>query len=272
METTQYYNKTIIYGDYVRNIIIPCESLKNDRNANGTKNTGENDKKLDNSNYRAKCSAVRKAYHNFTNIKELTFLTLTYALNKTNVKNCKKDLNKFFKNLRYYFKDLNQELKYFYTYEYQARGAVHFHILLNVFIPNDIVLKYWPYGLNKNVKVRKDTNETVVKYCSKYITKSFLQDNQNQYDLNIKSYQFSYSCVNPISKKRVFTDSIQNIINRVVGSSFFKFLKKQINDLKSIVVGVIYEFKHSDYQDFNAENYASLESLRFRDKLKRFKF
>ncbi|WP_342190010.1 rolling circle replication-associated protein [Spiroplasma endosymbiont of Dilophus febrilis] len=270
---TDFYMKTIYYGQYIRNVVMPLERIKaNTRNVSGLKNKGERKTKMLNSNVRAKCSAVRKAYHNFS-VKELTFLTLTYKLKETDVKKCKKELKKFFRNIKYYFKKKNKEIKYFYTYEYQQRGAIHFHILLDKKIPNKLVLKHWPYGLNKNLVVKQDTNEAVVKYCSKYITKNVLNEKSlNQYDLNIKAYQFSYNCQNPITRKQVFTDTLNNIVNRTINSEFVKYLKSAVNKFKTKMCGVIYEFKNINYVDFESANYASLESLRFRNQLRKMKY
>lgn len=254
----KFYNKQIQYGNYIRNIIMPFDMLKNDRNVNGVKNTGENDSKLDNSMIRSKTTAIRKAFHNFSDIKQLTFLTLTYALDEKDPKKCKRDLNKFFKNLKYYFKKQNQEIKYLYVYEYQTLnrdGVVHFHLLINNKIPHHIVLKYWPYGLNKNLLVRQKTNEAVALYLSKYVSKAFISDRLNQYDLNIKAYQFSYNCKNPVILKRVFTSSMKNLMQLIIGSTYFKFMKRKMENLTQLVTGVIYEFKKDEYVDFETMPY-----------------
>lgn len=138
-----FYVKKISYGQYIRNIIMPLESVNsNPRNFAGKKNTGERTSKMLNSIVRAKSIAVRKAFHNFGNLPKLTFLTLTYRLNEVNVSRCKYDLAKFFKRLKYFFKKQNKDIRYFYVYEYQQRGAVHFHILLDVVIPHKVVLKF----------------------------------------------------------------------------------------------------------------------------------
>ncbi|WP_443028832.1 rolling circle replication-associated protein [Spiroplasma sp. hyd1] len=229
----EYYLKKVFYGNYVKNIILPLELINNNlRNKYDIKNTGKNDKKLWNSRIRTQGNFIRKAYENFWNCKNLGFLTLTYAVNETDIKKCKYDLKKFFINIqkqwwdkRYKRPNDKAEFKYTYTYEYQNRGAVHFHIIFNQKVPNWVVLKYWPYGINKNIKVRKGTNEDVVKYIGKYIVKT-ANDNksQNHYDLNIKAYQFSRNCKNPKIKVGVVELSEQDLIYSVKDNlNYFAF-------------------------------------------------
>lgn len=136
-----YYVKTLFYGDCVREVTLPTEIIRaNLRNKNGVKNLGNNDRKLITNNIRARGNFVRKVYHNFNHCKTLSFLTLTYAVNEKNVKKCKSDLASFFKSLKYELQSENKELKYCYTYEYQRRGAVHFHILMDYYFKNKFIL------------------------------------------------------------------------------------------------------------------------------------
>ncbi|MDQ7982698.1 MAG: hypothetical protein REH79_00575 [Spiroplasma sp.] len=256
LEATQgFYVKTIFYGDYVKEITIPTDVVRtNLRNETGVKNLGNNDRKLVTNNIRARGNFIRKVYHNFSNNKELSFLTLTYAVNEKNVKKCKRDLAKFFKSLKYeLFESKNQELKYVYTYEYQRRGAVHFHILMDHHFNNRFILSKWKHGLNKNLIVKENTHEHVAKYCSKFIQANYISKNLtnvkalNQFDLNLKSYQFSYNCKNPLVQKFLSVISIKNIIDRAVKAQFIKFLKHSLSEFKTRILGSIYDFKLSDY-------------------------
>ncbi len=228
----EYYLKKVYYGNYVKNIVLPLELINNNlRNKTGIKNTGKNDKKLWNSRIRSQGNRVRKAYENFWNCKNLSFLTLTYAVNEKDVKKWKNDLKLFFNNINRWWnnpirlKHHKGILKYMYTYEYQKRGAVHFHIILNQKIPNSVVQQYWKHGINKNIKVRAGSNEDVVKYFAKYIVKT-ANDNksQNHYDLNIKAYQFSKNCKNPKVKVGVVELSEQDLIYSVKDNlNYFAF-------------------------------------------------
>ncbi|WP_424526563.1 rolling circle replication-associated protein [Spiroplasma endosymbiont of Glossina fuscipes fuscipes] len=228
----EYYLKKVFYGNYVKNIVLPLELINNNpRNKTGIKNTGKNDKKLWNNRIRTQGNCIRKAYHNFSNSKNLSFLTLTYAVNEKDVKKCKNDLKLFFNNInRWWNNPIRSKhhkgiLKYMYTYEYQKRGAVHFHIILNQKIPNSVVQQYWKYGINKNIKVRAGSNEDVVKYLAKYIVKTANNDkSQNHYDLNIKAYQFSKNCKNPRVKVGVVELSEQDLIYSVKDNlNYFAF-------------------------------------------------
>jgi hypothetical protein len=56
---TDFYMKTIYYGQYIRNIVMPLERIKaNTSNANGVKNKGNCNTKLLNSNIRAKSNVI----------------------------------------------------------------------------------------------------------------------------------------------------------------------------------------------------------------------
>nr|WP_252320423.1 helitron helicase-like domain-containing protein [Spiroplasma endosymbiont of Lariophagus distinguendus] len=61
-----------------------------------------------------------------------------------------------------------------YVYEYQKRGAIHFHILFNRKIHKSVLPQWWPFGFNDVRVVQKGTNENIVKYLSKYVVKGWL--------------------------------------------------------------------------------------------------
>ncbi|WP_338982013.1 hypothetical protein [Spiroplasma endosymbiont of Eupeodes luniger] len=64
---------------------------------------------------------------------------------------------------------------------------------------------------------------------------------------------------------------MNNIVNRTVNSEFVKYLKSTVNKFKTKMCGAIYEFKNINYIDFESANYVSLESLRFRNQLRKMK-
>lgn len=256
-QENRFYVKNIHYGNYVKEIALPLNSyMANLRNLLGIKNNGKNKKKLFHNSVRAKSNFIRKIYHNFGNSKNLSFLTLTYALNEFDVKKCKKDLAKFFKNIKYWMvTNKLKDIKYAYTYEYQKRGALHFHILIDEKLPNKVVLANWKYGINKNLKVKANTQEFVAQYCSKYITANYISKNlsnensKNQFDLNLKSYQFSYNCKNPEIKKYVSFVSLKDIVAKAKNATFIRFIKQKIAKVAKLS-GSIYDFKADDYQLF----------------------
>ncbi|MBP6866712.1 hypothetical protein KBC13_00425 [Candidatus Shapirobacteria bacterium] len=105
--------------------------------------------------------------------KDSVFLTLTFD-NKNNfditdLKICNLKFHNFMVSLKNNFKNLN--LKYLAVPEFQKRGAVHYHLIINVpFIEKKIVKKLWKYGFIK----LKDIYyiEGMGSYFTKYLTKN----------------------------------------------------------------------------------------------------
>ena len=134
---------------------------------------------------------LRKSVHNMTRsrkvcrnliltnfTKDTVMLTVTYAENMTSLSLSKKDINKFFKRLRY---SLGIDIKYVWVAERQRRGAIHFHVMvfnwprnLNLdMTENEYVASIWKKGfcmVTRNIKNKL--------YIVKYINKSddFLDD------------------------------------------------------------------------------------------------
>ncbi|WJG71136.1 rolling circle replication-associated protein [Spiroplasma ixodetis] len=147
-----FYVKKIFYACYVKNVVLPIDMIRNERNKLGIKNIGNNTK-LRNNNVRIKSKLIQKALHNFYNARVLSFLTLTYHKNETDIRKAKKDIRLFFILLKRWWNDPKRskylgELKHFYVYEYQERGAVHFHILFNRKIPYSMIRQWWPHAGN----------------------------------------------------------------------------------------------------------------------------
>lgn len=102
------------------------------------------------------------------------FLTLTFAENETDIKKANKKFEKFIKRLRYKFGDI----QYIAVPEYQKRGAVHYHIIINLpYIPKkklDDLRKIWGNGWIDLQKCKSFSGDIGV-YLSKYITKDYIQ-------------------------------------------------------------------------------------------------
>ncbi|ALA98082.1 Spiroplasmavirus-related protein [Spiroplasma kunkelii CR2-3x] len=149
------------------------------------------------------------------------------------IKQANYHFNLFIKKLKYHFskykKNTYKDLKYLVAYEYQNRGAVHFHIIFSEYIPNKVVRKCWPYGMNKKIKVRKGTNKYIIKYLTKYFVKT--QDkikSKNLKDLNIKAYRFSDNCTDPVVKVGVIEMCKMELIASLKGAkNKFMFVDKQ---------------------------------------------
>ncbi|APE75279.1 hypothetical protein [Spiroplasma citri] len=221
----KYYVKKVYYGPYIKTIVLPLECINKfgKGNSTGIKNTGENETKLLNSRVRSQANCIRKAIHNFSGCQNLGFTTLTYAENLQDVKKANHQFKLFIKKIKYHFskykKNKYENLKYLVAYEYQQRGAVHFHIIFSEYIPNKVVRKCWPYGYNKNLPVKTGTNEFVSKYVAKYIVKAQSEEkSKNIYDLNTKAYRFSANCTDPIVKVGVIEMCEMELIASLKGT------------------------------------------------------
>lgn len=99
------------------------------------------------------------------------FLTLTFknthAFDITSLAECNKRRTYFYHNLRAQYPDC----KFVAVPEYQKRGAVHYHLILNLpYIPIEEIRKMWPYGF---VKINKIHNPSKVGwYVAKYLAKN----------------------------------------------------------------------------------------------------
>lgn len=104
-------------------------------------NTDEETKRIHyaNTNQKRRDTIRRLACCNFNNQYD-KFLTLTFSDNKTDVKECNVLFKAFIRKLRR-FKD---DLKYLAVIEFQNRGAVHYHVLLNIpYIPQEELQDLW---------------------------------------------------------------------------------------------------------------------------------
>lgn len=112
---------------------------------------------------------------NVTNVENVKWVTLTYKDNVQDEKRLYDDFRKFIMRLRYYCKknDL-PDFEYISVVEYQARGALHAHVLFiwdtpAPFIANDIISKIWGFGFTKT-KALKGTISNLGNYLTAYLT------------------------------------------------------------------------------------------------------
>lgn len=101
--------------------------------------------------------------------KTLTkFLTLTFSENVCNIDIANYEFKKFIERLKYAYPKL--DLKYLTVIEFQNRGAVHYHMLLNTpYIKAKEFSKLWRNGFIKINKVKNCDN--LGAYVSKYLSK-----------------------------------------------------------------------------------------------------
>jgi hypothetical protein len=101
---------------------------------------------------------------NFTNKSK--FVTLTYAENMTDVSVAYKDYDIFLKRL----KRKHEIGCYLLVVEFQARGAVHLHVIFESdYISNAELSELWGHGFVKITKIDKVDN--IGAYVIKYMTK-----------------------------------------------------------------------------------------------------
>lgn len=116
-----------------------------------------------------------------TPVEFTTMLTLTYPNIEQDGKLVKKHLNHLLSLLRYH----HPTLSYLWFLEWQRRGAPHFHILVNVFVPKDWLSETWyrivgsgnPDHLKAGTKAealrKKDGGK---RYAVKYATKMYQKE------------------------------------------------------------------------------------------------
>lgn len=93
-----------------------------------------------------------------------------------------------------------RNIKYFWTKEFQKNGQLHLHILINVYIPVDVIRAAWEwatYGTSRIVFITKINNEirNPAGYMTKYMTKELEQSHEFRY--KERRYGFSRGKVNP---------------------------------------------------------------------------
>ncbi|MFZ2310672.1 MAG: hypothetical protein WAW11_03945 [Patescibacteria group bacterium] len=94
------------------------------------------------------------------------FLTLTFADNIIDLKQTNNIFNKFIKRLTYQYSDF----KYVAVFEFQKRGAVHYHLLCDLpFVKSNQMELIWKQGF---IKLKKTNNvSNIGAYMSKYLGK-----------------------------------------------------------------------------------------------------
>ena len=136
---------------------------------------------------RARQKVRRYANANFSN--DSKFLTLTFKDNMTDLKAANRDFTNFIKRFNRYS---GRRLQYIAVPEFQERGAVHYHLLLNApYIPHGKLAELWGHGF---VKVNRiDNVDNIGAYITKYMTKDSLDERLN----GVKCYFMSYNLKKP---------------------------------------------------------------------------
>lgn len=169
------YAKYVIAGQYVEVYKYQTEKVIRRQTSNNllgwNKDTVKDEVKEQQSYLNAKSHVRRLVNANFVKDRS-SFLTLTYAENMQDLAKAKQDFLLFIKRLNWsFYKVRTNKLKYLAVYEFQKRGAIHFHIIL--FDVDKVLItklrKLWKYGF---VKINQLKNcDNVGAYISKYFTK-----------------------------------------------------------------------------------------------------
>ena len=158
-----------------------------------------------------------------------TFLTLTFARNLQDLAEANKEFNSFIKRLNYYLRTTFEEfksLKYIAIWEYQQRGAIHYHVILfNLpFVEAKKLEEIWGNGFirinlieeNKKEKGKKQSKKKQDKKASRtvssYLTKYFTKDIDDRVREK-KAYFSSRNLERPKEQKqRLTADEINEIL------------------------------------------------------------
>lgn len=154
------------------------------------------------SNQRAKKKLINLIHSNFTTASK--FITLTFQDNVTNLDDANKAFYSFIRKVR----RIEPEIKYVSTIEFQKRGSIHYHLIINSDKKWDyeIYLKKWRRSIEAvktisnggaiRIENIKDLNATI-DYLTKYLTKNMTNQNLR----GKKSYLISKGLNKPIEQK-----------------------------------------------------------------------
>lgn len=181
--------KVFISGSMVE--IYEYQGFTSGKGGKKEKTTGEQKDK----NY--KCQVIKRrnmvrrlACSNFNN-QDVKFITLTFKENETDVKKCNNEFKKFVKRLKYHLQQ--KAIKYLAVIEFQQRGAIHYHCLINLpYIPISELEKIWGNGF---VFIEDVTHvDNLGAYLVKYMTKETADDRL----MGEKGYLTSSNLIRPI--------------------------------------------------------------------------
>ncbi len=103
------------------------------------------------------------------------FITLTFAENIIDTKRANYLFNQFVQKYNYH--NQNNKLKYLAVIEFQKRGAVHYHVLVNRFIAKNDLENFWKNGLTRIEKIRGGPKQ-MKNYLVKYLNKNSYRDDR----------------------------------------------------------------------------------------------
>lgn len=183
-----FENGYIEIKDYKKPLIKLKKGYENIDNEKYTKgrqssmliNNKKENKKVESSSLSRSVTILRD-YANANEKEWLTFITLTFKENITDINLANKKFNHFTKCMKRKYPDF----KYLGVPEFQKRGAVHYHLLTNLVKGSNLLplqentddkydVKCWNYGFSSVFDLKEtDDNFNVVAYICKYFYKDF---------------------------------------------------------------------------------------------------
>ena len=170
------------------------------------------------------------------------FLTLTFEYNMKSMKVAK---NVFFKPFIARMKLFYPDFVYLGVTEFQKRGAVHFHLIINQYIDKDVLLYCWPWG-RPEVKKPYSSHGLGI-YFSKYLTKNHNDPRYREHKFYFNSHSSKYRKI--VKPKIVYAKNAEIIFN---------FLMKNAVPVYSHVYRIP-DFTKSYFKDFEIVNYVRAE-------------
>lgn len=194
-----YDKKIIVSGNVVELYEYELPVVKSDRPLRigraGQTATNEETKRSNREKVAARARQKVRRYANANFSNKSKFITLTFADNVIDLKTANREFVKARKRLARFLK---MPLEYIAVPEFQKRGAVHYHMLMNCpYIENKTLARLWARGFVKINAIDKVDN--IGAYITKYMTKNGLDERL----AGQKSYFMSHNLKAP----EVTTDS-----------------------------------------------------------------
>jgi hypothetical protein len=101
------------------------------------------------------------------------FVTLTFEENLIDSKKANYLFNQFVQ--KYNYRNKKNHLKYIAVIEFQKRGAVHYHLLIDRFVDKKFLQKLWGNGFTRIEHARGNSNQ-LAGYLIKYLNKNSARD------------------------------------------------------------------------------------------------
>lgn len=116
------------------------------------------------------------------------FVTLTFKENVIDIEYANRIFSKFIMRLKY----RNPNVKYLAVIEFQNRGAIHYHIVMNIdYLPNKELSRMWGQGF---VKINEISHvDNLGAYICKYLQKDMFDNKM----FGQKKYFCSRNCIKP---------------------------------------------------------------------------